>query len=75
MTNLERRLKKLEPRRTDGSCFVPHTSEWLDYWSEQIDRYATGRLTGVLFPIEALEAWVRNADSADETITDADGLS
>jgi hypothetical protein len=31
MTNLERRLKKLEALRTDASGLVPYSPEWFEY--------------------------------------------
>jgi hypothetical protein len=67
MRNLERRLRKLEMRSTDGSGFVPHSPEWLSYWVHQADLYLTSDLDsvlspGVLLPQEALEAWIRQPD-------------
>ena len=67
MTNLERRLKKLEALLfTDQSGLVPHSQEWLEYWDHQVQLYATDQLPkGFLFPVEALQAVIRNTgDSA-----------
>jgi hypothetical protein len=36
MTNLERRLKKLEALRSDSSALVPYSPQWFQYWDEQI---------------------------------------
>ena len=41
MTNLERRLRKLETKLTDRSGFVPHSKEWLRYWNDQLDIFLT----------------------------------
>jgi len=67
MTNLNRRLKKLEALRvTDASGLLPHSQGWLEYWEEQVQLYAAGRLPkGFLFPLSALESVIRNTgDSA-----------
>jgi hypothetical protein len=62
MTNLQRRLRKLEALLpTDPSGFVPHSQKWLEYWKRQVQLYAAGRLPkGFLFPLEAVEAYIRN---------------
>ena len=39
MTNLQRRLKKLETRGSDASHLVPHSAEWLKYWKDWLDLY------------------------------------
>jgi len=67
MTNLQRRLKNLEARLfTDPSDLVPHSRSWLEYWERQVQLYAADQLPkGFLFPLETLEAWIRNTgDSA-----------
>ena len=59
MTNLERRLKKIEAYMTDTSGLVPHSRRWLEYWDRQIFNYMTdpdGRRPAVLFSIEAFRA-------------------
>jgi hypothetical protein len=43
MTNLQRRLKKLEGVLTDPVGLVPHTQKWLEYWDRQYCLYLTGR--------------------------------
>ena len=35
MTNLRRRLKKLEGVFTDPMGFIPHSAKWLKYWDRQ----------------------------------------
>jgi hypothetical protein len=67
MANLQRRLKKLEALlATDPSGLVPHSPGWLEYWASQVELYATDQLPkGYLFPLEALQAVIRNTgDSA-----------
>jgi hypothetical protein len=43
VTNLERRLKKLEALRTDSSALVPYSPQWFEYWDDQICFGLTGR--------------------------------
>ena len=43
MTNLQRRLKKLEGVLTDPMGLVPHTQKWLEYWDRQFYLYMTGQ--------------------------------
>jgi hypothetical protein len=39
MTNLRRRLKKLEEILTDPAGLVPHTQKWIEYWDRQLSIY------------------------------------
>jgi hypothetical protein len=43
MTNLQRRLKKLEGVLTDSLGLVPYTQKWLEYWDRQYFLYLTGQ--------------------------------
>jgi len=66
MTNLERRLRKLEACLIDPSGLVPYSPGWLEHWDRQIYNYATDpecRRPAVLFPIEAVRAVIRYADN------------
>ncbi|HTS28680.1 MAG TPA: hypothetical protein VMH81_22570 [Bryobacteraceae bacterium] len=59
MTNLERRLRKLEVTMTDGSGLAPGSRRWLEYWDREISNYMQDpelRRPKVLFPIEAVRA-------------------
>ncbi len=58
MTNLERRLKKLEALRTDSSGLMPHSSKWFEHWYKKLDSYIVGELYGVLFPAEIICGWI-----------------
>ena len=42
MSNLRRRLRNLEAQLTDASGLVPHSEEWLDYWTAKLDRIISG---------------------------------
>ena len=64
MTNLQRRLLKLEAQLTDPSGLVPHTKQWLEYWDRQIYDYATtGQWPAVLFPTDAVRAIMNDPNS------------
>ena len=64
MTNLQRRLLKLEAQLTDVSGLVPHSKQWLDYWDREIYEYATsGIWPTVLFPIDAVRAIMNDPNS------------
>jgi len=43
MTNLQRRLKKLEGVLTDSLGFIPHSQKWLEHWDRQYYLYLTGQ--------------------------------
>ena len=77
MTNLERRLRKLEANLTDGSGLAPHSLEWLQYWDREICAFMKDpehRWPKELFPLDAFEAvmqWAgdpnsRNGDTSIE---------
>jgi hypothetical protein len=59
MTNLQRRLKKIEAFMTDTSGLVPHSQRWLEYWDRQIFTFMQDpehRRPTVLFPLQAVRA-------------------
>ena len=59
MTNLQRRLRKLEEHLTDPSGLVPHSQRWLEYWDRQIFNFMTdpeGRRPAILCTVEAFRA-------------------
>jgi hypothetical protein len=66
MTNLERRIKKLEALRTDSSGLAPYSAKWLEHWYEQLDRYIAGELHGILFPAEIISGWIASDDLAPQ---------
>jgi hypothetical protein len=55
MTNVFRRLHKVERRLTDRSSFVPHSQRWLEYWGQRLDGILTGTDRGRI-PLEAFRA-------------------
>ena len=52
MTNLAKRLRKLEKRLTDASGLVPHSEAWLDYWKRRLEQYLS---EGNGIPMEAID--------------------
>ena len=64
MSNLRRRLQKLEARLTDSSGFVPKSQEWWDYWLPKIHRLVSGEGVGppVLIPLEVIHAFIAAGD-------------
>ena len=58
MSNLHRRLKKLEALLTDDASLVPGSEEWLAYWIERADKILNGEdeVKGCQIPVEALDA-------------------
>ena len=54
---MERRLRKLETRLRDrDSGLVPHTLQWLEYWTEKLDRVMKGEKIDEKVPLEAYDA-------------------
>jgi hypothetical protein len=71
MTNLQRRLMKLEGVLTDPAGFVPHTQRWLEYWDGQFYLYLTGQDRNAIWlsSIAAYRAVMKYAsDNAASTV-------
>ncbi|HEY1206514.1 MAG: hypothetical protein ABSH46_23880 [Bryobacteraceae bacterium] len=60
MSNLLRRVGKLEARLTDASGLVPRSEHWLAYWGHRIERLLGGEAHGETgrIPLEAVDALV-----------------
>jgi hypothetical protein len=58
MSNLQRRLKKLEALLTDNAGLVPGSEQWLAYWTERADRILSGEdeVKGCRIPFEVMDA-------------------
>jgi len=39
LSNLHRRLRKLEANMTDHSRLAPHSAAWFAHWNERYDRF------------------------------------
>jgi hypothetical protein len=59
MSNLSRRLKKLELVIVDQSGFPPHSSRWLAYWFSWFDQLMNGEKPPGIAPFEAALAYMR----------------
>jgi hypothetical protein len=75
MKALVRRLRKLEVRLTDTNGLVPHSKEWLTFWSRRIEKTINGEVdddpvpfTLDPFTLEASDA-VREASEAEALLT------
>ena len=58
MSNLQRRLKKLEALLTDDAGLVPGSEQWLAYWTERADKILNGddEVRGCQIPLEVMNA-------------------
>jgi hypothetical protein len=71
MSNLQRRLRKLEGLLTDDADLVPGSPQWLAYWTERVDRILNGEdeVKGCLIPLEVTDAIIEthNVESSKAT--------
>jgi len=65
MTNLERRIRKLEARGNDPSGLIPHSSQRVEYWDRQVQRYVDGE-SDVYLTLEGVRSWMRRTDGGEE---------
>jgi hypothetical protein len=69
MTNLLRRLRKLESRLTDRSGLAPGSETWLEYWGEKLDRFLSEGdpkpINGM--PLAFIDAIIAEAIHAEQT--------
>jgi hypothetical protein len=56
MFNLQRRLRKLEAQLTDEHGLVPHSPQWLAYWSDWMEKRMRGENPPGRIPLEAFHA-------------------
>lgn len=58
MSNLLRRLQKLEARLTDASGLKPNSPEWQAYWEKKLAEIANGHEPGKpgCIPLEVWDA-------------------
>jgi len=62
MSNLLRRLRKLEAQLTDRSGLMPNTKPWWDYWSPRIENLITGDAPDQKIPLEVIDALIHGAE-------------
>ena len=65
MKNLERRIRRLEARGNDPSGLAPHSSEWVEYWDRQVERYVRDE-SDVLLTLEGVRSWMQRTGSECE---------
>jgi hypothetical protein len=65
MTNLERRIRKLEARGNDPGGLVPYSSQWVEYWDRQMERYVGGE-SNVFLTLEGVCSWMQRTGSECE---------
>jgi len=68
MSNILRRLRKLETRLTDLSGLVPHSEAGLDYWGHRIEQLldGVGQRETARIPLEAVDAIVAASTAREE---------
>jgi hypothetical protein len=66
MARSERRLRRLEARLTDRSRLIPHTQQWLDYWTVRLDKLTNGEPVDEKMPVEFLDALISRADASGD---------
>lgn len=76
MSNLIRRLKKLEALLTDDAGLVPGSEQWLAYWIDRTDKILQGddEVKGYQIPFEVLDAILETARSRRRMPTDNDAM-
>jgi len=64
MSNLNRRLRKLEAMMTDDAGLVPGSQQWLAYWTERTDQILRGdhEVRGFRIPLEVVDAIIEFAE-------------
>jgi hypothetical protein len=64
MSNLQRRLKKLEAFLTDDAGLLPGSQKWLACWTERTDKILSGvdEVKGCLIPLEVVDAILETTD-------------
>ena len=71
MSNLRRRLKKLEGLLTDDAGLVPGSPQWLAYWTDRADKILNGddEVKGCQIHFEVVDAILETANSTRQTPT------
>jgi hypothetical protein len=68
MSNLIKRLIKLETQLTDRSGMIPGSPQWRTYWTAEIRKIYSGQRTlGVKIPVDAFRALADEVDRGSST--------
>jgi len=62
MSNLLRRLRKLEAQLTDRSGLMPYTKPWWDYWTPRIENLIAGEAPDQKIPLEVIDELIHGAE-------------
>jgi hypothetical protein len=62
VTNLQRRLRKLEAHFTDSSGLVPHPPAWMDHWTRELSKVIAEDYRGrkAAIPLEVVRTYLRD---------------
>ena len=67
MSNLERRLRKLESGQFDPAGLVPHSEAWFAFWEDKLDRSIGGENVECAgFPLDVIDRLVEAADGVQD---------
>jgi hypothetical protein len=68
MSNIRRRLKKLEASLTDSSRLVRDSEEWFAYWEKIFEGLVAGETPTFpgRIPLAAIDRMIEQADREDE---------
>jgi hypothetical protein len=65
MSNLRRRIRKLEAQFTEDSGLVPYAPKWLAHWTDWFQRRMRGEDPPGRIPIEAMRILMQADESED----------
>jgi hypothetical protein len=61
MSQIGRRLKKLEVQLTDESGLIPHSPQWRAHWTRELETVLSGdRTRRILIPLEVVRAFLND---------------
>jgi hypothetical protein len=69
MSNILRRIRKLESRMTDRSGCPPHSKAWLAHWKDKLDQFLIKRDANALngMPLAALDDIIEESKHRQQT--------
>ena len=65
MSNLQRRLQKLEAHLTDDAGLVPGSPRWWAYWNERLHKFIAkdDDVKDCKIPLEVIRTYIQAAES------------
>jgi len=69
LSNLHRRLRKLEAKMTDQSGLAPHSAAWFAHWNERYNRFLTTRDADAIqgMPLAYVDAILAEGRNGEQT--------